>query len=216
MKTTSFRSLLQKTGLYSGWKKLGHYPDFWYWKLRGRPTRSPHLLKQRTLKGYAARFGIKVLVETGTYYGEMVEAVKGDFERIYTVEMNPELVAQARARFARYPHIQVLQGKSEQVIPELLKSLSAPSLFWLDAGYFGWAGERTPGFESRLIGEVQAILGHAAGNHVILIDDARTFTGRGGVPSVEQFREAVLRGRTGWEMTVEHDMVRIWPRNGCG
>ena len=205
----SFRGLLQKTGLYPGWKKLGHYPDFWYWKLRGQPTRSPHLLKQRTVKEYAARFEIKILVETGTYYGEMVDAIKRDFDRIYTVEMDPDLVAHARARFAAYPHIQVLQGKSEQVIPELLRSITAPSLFWLDAGYFGWAGHRMPDFENRLQSEVQAILDHPVTNHVILIDDARTFSGQDGVPSLEEFRKFVQRGRHGWAVTVQRDMVRI-------
>jgi hypothetical protein len=204
-----FRGLLQKTGLYPGWKKLGHYPDFLYWKLRGRPTRSPHLLKQRTLKEYAARFGIRILVETGTYYGEMVDAIKRDFDQIYTVEMDPELVAHARARFAAYPHIQVLQGKSEKMVPDLLKSITAPCLFWLDAGYFGWAGHRSPGFENRLKGEVRAILDHPVASHVILIDDARTFTGRDGVPSLEEFREFVLRDRPGWAVTAQHDMVRI-------
>jgi hypothetical protein len=142
----------------------------------------------------------------------MVDAIKRDFDQIYTIEMDPELVARARARFAAYPHIQVLQGRSEQVIPELLKSIAAPSLFWLDAGYFGWAGHRMPGFENRLKGEVQAILDHPVTNHVILIDDARTFSGQDGVPSLEEFREFVQRGRPGWKVTAQHDMLRICRR----
>ena len=30
--------------MYGAYKALGHYPDYWYWILRGRPQRSPHLL----------------------------------------------------------------------------------------------------------------------------------------------------------------------------
>ena len=73
----AFRKMLQRTPFYGVYKSLGHYPDYWYWKLRGEPIRSPHLLKQRTVRDYAQRYGLRVLVETGTYYGEMVEAMKG-------------------------------------------------------------------------------------------------------------------------------------------
>jgi hypothetical protein len=68
----AFRKFLQRTPFYGAYKALGHYPDYWYWQLRGRPIRSPHLLKQRTVRQYADRYGLRVLVETGTYYGEMV------------------------------------------------------------------------------------------------------------------------------------------------
>ena len=44
----SVRKLLQRMPFYSAYKSLSHYPDYWYWNLRGRPRRTPHLLKQRT------------------------------------------------------------------------------------------------------------------------------------------------------------------------
>src|ERR1051326_2569108 len=72
----SFRKMLARTPFYGVYKSLGHYPDYWYWKLRGEPIRSPHLLKQRTVREYAQRYGLRVLVETGTYYGEMVAAMQ--------------------------------------------------------------------------------------------------------------------------------------------
>ena len=72
----AFRRFLQRTPVYGAYKVLGHYPDYWYWILRGRPLRSPHLLKQKVVREYGERFGLKTLVETGTYYGEMVAAMK--------------------------------------------------------------------------------------------------------------------------------------------
>src|SRR5947209_1453118 len=72
----AFRKFLQRTPFYGAYKALGHYPDYWYWQLRGQPIRSPHLLKQRTVRDYARRYGLRVLVESGTYYGEMVAAMK--------------------------------------------------------------------------------------------------------------------------------------------
>ena len=75
----AFRRLLQRTPVYGAYKALGHYPDYWYWILRGRPSRSPHLLKQKVVREYGENFRLKTLVETGTYYGEMVAAMKSRF-----------------------------------------------------------------------------------------------------------------------------------------
>jgi len=83
--------MLARTPFYGAYKAIGHYPDYWYWILRGRPERSPHLLKQKVVREYCQRFGLKTLVETGTYYGEMVVAMKRRFDRIYSIEFVPEL-----------------------------------------------------------------------------------------------------------------------------
>src|ERR1700744_2129990 len=59
----AFRKMLQRTPFYGVYKALGHYPDYWYWMLRGKPIRSPHLLKQFTVRDYGKRYGLKVLIE---------------------------------------------------------------------------------------------------------------------------------------------------------
>jgi hypothetical protein len=168
----AFRKFLRQLPFYGAIKSLGHYPDYWYWKLRPHPIRSPHLLKQRALREYARRYGLRTLVETGTYYGEMPAALKRDFARIFSVEFDHALAQRAARLFDRLPHIRILEGPSEQIIPELLKSLSEPALFWLDAGYYTW--DNLPRDRERLPIELNAILGHAVRGHVVLIDDAGT------------------------------------------
>ena len=59
-----------------------NYADFLWWKLRGSPARTPHLVKQRTVAEYAERYGLRVLVETGTYHGDMVAAMRKRFDEI--------------------------------------------------------------------------------------------------------------------------------------
>src|ERR1051326_595822 len=119
----AFRKFLQRTPFYGVYKALGHYPDYWYWKLRGEPIRSPHLLKQRTVLEYARRYSLRVLVETGTYYGEMVAAMKNHFAEIYSAEFDPALAMRAAKKFSRRPGIHILEGGSRQKVPELLRSL---------------------------------------------------------------------------------------------
>jgi hypothetical protein len=204
------RQLLHRTPFYGVYKSLGHYPDYLYWKLRGKPPRAPHLVKQRAVREYGDKYGLRVLVETGTYYGEMVAAMKNQFELIYSVEYDPELAGRAVQRFARHPNIQILQGDSRQLLPELLKMLTQPSLFWLDAGYYGWSG--TQGDSGRLSMELEAILRHPVKGHIILIDDARGFNGQGGTLTVEELKRHLESEFPDRVVEVRYDLMRITPR----
>ena len=50
------------------------------------PVPPPHVVKQRVLREYAERYELKVFVETGTYRGDMVQAMKPLFDKIYSIE----------------------------------------------------------------------------------------------------------------------------------
>jgi hypothetical protein len=189
---------------------VGHYPDYWYWILRGRPQRSPHLLKQKVVQEYGKKFALKTLVETGTYYGEMVAAMKGRFDRIYSIEFVPELAERAKRKFARYSQVRIFCGDSRLVMPEVLAQLKGPALFWLDAGYYGWVGIRTN--EQRLSAELQMILSHPF-PHMILLDDARGLTGRDGIPSVEDVKNDVQSKFPQRSVEVKYDIMRITLRS---
>jgi len=202
----AFRRMLQRTPFYGVYKAIGHYPDYWYWILRGRPERSPHLLKQKVVREYGERYGLKTLVETGTYYGEMVAAMKRHFDRIYSIEFVPELAERAQRKFAADSHIKIFCGDSRVVMPQVLALLAAPALFWLDAGYYGWIGKQ--GDQQRLSAELEMILSHPF-QHIILLDDARGLTGRDGVPSVADVKSYVEGKFPGRQVRVEYDIMRV-------
>src|SRR5208283_1757954 len=98
--------------VYIKFKPLGHYPDYLWWMLRGKPVRSPHLLKQRTVAEYGRRYNLRCLVETGTYYGEMVAALCQQFDQVYSIEFDPKLAEYSRVRFKNYPRVKILEGDS--------------------------------------------------------------------------------------------------------
>lgn len=203
------RKILQRTPWYGALKALGHYPDYWYWRLRGKPVRSPHLVKQRTVREYGEKYRLRILVETGTYYGEMVSAMKKNFDRIYSIECDPSLARRAVRNFERFPNIQVLEGDSQQVLPELLKSLKEPALFWLDAGYYGWAGLESD--KRRLSVEFEAILRHPVKGHVILMDDARGLNGENGALSISELKRRIEAEFPDRQVDVSYDILRITP-----
>jgi hypothetical protein len=202
----AFRRLLQRTPVYGAYKALGHYPDYWYWIVRGRPSRSPHLLKQKVVREYGEKFALQTLVETGTYYGEMVAAMKSRFDRIYSIEFVPALAERATRKFARDQHIRIFRGDSRVIMPEVLALLTSPALFWLDAGYYGWVGIRTN--EQRLSAELEMILSHPY-PHMILLDDARGLTGRDGIPSVSDVKAYVESKFPQRTVEVKYDIMRI-------
>ena len=202
----AIRHALRRTRLFGVWRRLGVLPDYWYWRLRGRPVRSPHYLKQKTVLQYARAFHLDVLVEAGTYFGDMIAGTRTEFHEIYSVELEDWLYERARRRFARFPHIHLLHGSSGELIPRIVSELQSPALFWLDAGYYGFAD--TKGNPDRIQIELNAILG-APHENVILIDDARGFTGREGAASIEDLRALVRRLRPECVLYVHSDIVRI-------
>ena len=158
---------------------------------------------------YSRRFSLHILIETGTYYGEMVAAMRSHFDRIDSIEQNPELAQRAAKRFGRFPQIHIHQGDSQSVLPELLKSLNQPALFWLDAGYYGWAGLQ--GVQQRLGVELEAILRHRLSGHVTLMDDARGLSGENGALTVAELTQRVANEFPGRRVEVAYDILRITP-----
>jgi hypothetical protein len=176
------------------------------WALSGRPIPAPPIVKQRILKLYQDRFRLQTLVETGTFTGETVEALRRRTARIVSIELAPEFHAGAVRRFAGASNVRLLQGDSRTLLPELLRDLPGPVLFWLDGHYAG--GGTAGAGRSPLLHEIAALLARAPAGDVILIDDARQLTGEGGYPSLDEVRAVIGRNRPHADVTVADDIIR--------
>ena len=87
------------------------------WLAAGRPLPAPSVAKHMIIREYAERYRLGTFVETGTYLGGTVEAVRGHCRRIYSIELDEALHARALAHFAGIPHVTLLQGDSGEVLP---------------------------------------------------------------------------------------------------
>ncbi len=175
-------------------------------RLTGSPFSPPPLYKQRVVKRYGRRFGLRTLVETGTKYGEMIAAAEDSFANIYSVELNKQLWQAATLRFRANDRIRILYGDSETVLPEILAELDEPALFWLDAhliegGVLG--NEVTP-----IRHELDHVLDHPVRGHVILVDDARLFYG-GAYPTRAEVRAQVRAKWPDAVIQLRDDIIRI-------
>lgn len=166
------------------------------------------MFKQKTLASYGKRFGINTLVETGTALGYTVYAVRSKFRKIYTIELSEKLYQRAIKQLFRHKHIQLFQGDSAVVLPEIMRQLNESALFWLDAHFSGGVtakGEK----ETPIFAELAHIFTHDAPNHIVLIDDARCFNGTHDYPTLEELRHHVEQLRPGLEFCVDYDIIRI-------
>jgi predicted O-methyltransferase YrrM len=172
-------------------------------------TPPPHAVKVQTVIELARRHGIQVLIETGTFEGEMARKCRNAFRVIHTIELSPRYARRAQRRLARWSNIHVVQGDSAQRLPQLLLGLSEPAVFWLDGHYSG--GETARGAsDTPLLDELEAIQRHERPDHVILIDDARHL-GQGAYPSLSTLTQALQAINPLYDIRVTDDMVQAEP-----
>lgn len=178
------------------------------WRHDGSPLPPPHLVKQRIVLQYARMKDLSLFIETGTYHGDMLYAMRSTFKSLHSIELSPELCADARQRLSSYPNIEIHEGDSALVLPQLLQKLRVPALFWLDGHYS--AGNTARGLlETPISNEVQAILDHPVKGHVILIDDARNFDGSHDYPNLGDLEQSVLSRYPQASFSVKDDVIRI-------
>ena len=180
------------------------------WEKNGKPVPPPHLVKQLTVQSYSERFNLKILVETGTYYGEMVEAMKDVFDRIYSIELSKELYERAKKRFIKVQHVELICGDSGIKLGSVMSKLHQPALFWLDGHYSG--GDTEKGDKNTpILEELNHIL-DSLDRHVILIDDARSFGIEPDYPSIQELVDYVKSRRPDLDIVIQDDIIRITPQ----
>ena len=95
----------------------------------------PHFVKQLAIKNEREICGYNIMIETGTYLGDMVEAQKNIFKKVYSIELGEELYSRAFKRFEGDKNVLILKGDSGAVLNELMLMIEEPAIFWLDGHY---------------------------------------------------------------------------------
>ncbi len=179
-----------------------------HWKIKGKPIPPPSIVKQDIVKKVGKLFNLNILVETGTYMGDMVDATKKTFKEIYSVELDDKLYRSAKKRFSRFQHIHILQGDSSKALPGMLSQIPEPCLFWLDSHYSGGVTARAEK-ETPIEQELEVVSRHPIRNHVILIDDARCFNGTYDYQDIEELKETIKNLFPGSTIEIADDIIRI-------
>lgn len=125
----------------------------------------------------------KTFIETGTCYGRTVDtALSVGYERVKSVEVWPPFYESCKNKFAGMENVELYFGKSTELLPQMLKDVKGPAVFWLDAHPTGpntgghddlmEKGDASEYHQDSVIGkEIDIILSHDSDNHIIIIDD---------------------------------------------
>lgn len=199
--------------------EFGLYPhiDFWRqmpaiirWVRHGCSGSAPGPVKRLIISAYLKKYGIKRFVETGTYLGDTLAYIASKkIVRCTSVELADEYYLKALDRFSSYSNVNVMQGDSGVVIPQVVESLQEPALFWLDGHYSGTGTGRAEA-DTPISSELTSILGSPITGHVILIDDARCFDGTNSYPHLDLLLQ-IVRNHGGYKIEVSADIIRLVP-----
>lgn len=178
------------------------------WGKNGKLVPPPHEVKQNKIIQFVKKYNIEHFIETGTYKGDMLEALKREFKKLYSIELDKHLFKKALIKFHNEKHIKLLNGDSGEILPKLLKEVPKQCIFWLDGHYSG-EGTAKGYIETPIIKELESIFKHNRKDHVILIDDARLFNGKNDYPTINQLKEFIKMYNEGLFINVEDDIIII-------
>ncbi|MCZ4244697.1 SGNH/GDSL hydrolase family protein [Pedobacter punctiformis] len=175
--------------------------------------------KRAIILSYQRIFKTKIFIETGTFMGDTVEVLINDFDNLYSIELSEELASKAIKRFESIQKIKIIQGDSGIQIGKLIKDINQPVLFWLDGHYSGefmyndeFIKTAKGTLNTPIEKELQLILASEQA-HIILIDDARLFTGEMDYPTIKQIKDIVRKNsRFNHKLSVSRDIIRITPK----
>jgi len=177
------------------------------WNTRGRTTRPPEAAKHYNLRTAAVENSLTTLVETGTYHGDTLYALRDDFTALHSIELSKDYYKLSQSRLKRYPHIQIHFGDSAEMLEKVISKLNnQPTLFWLDAHYGNYRDEGAAhGIEyAPIINELTAILkGCKDSSYYVIIDDARLFENDPHYPRMHDVVKHLKQ--SGHNVKIEHD-----------
>jgi len=171
-----------------------------------------HRTKQHLIYALQRKHKTPIFVETGTFLGEMVSAMRYFFKTIYSIELSPKLAQDAQSHFSSLKKIKIIEGDSAVELTKLLPHIEQPALFWLD-GHFSGDNTAKGITECPIWDELAAInqFKHKT-KSVILIDDARLFNGTNDYPQVAEITTWASNHLPNHTLEIKYDILAILPK----
>jgi hypothetical protein len=192
--------------------RLSNSITLYMWE-KNKSRNPPSIIKQKKVIALSKKYNIRHLIETGTYLGDMVFATKDVFTAIDSIELSCGLYEDAVRRFRKENHIKIWNGDSALILVEIIKDSNEPVLFWLDAHYSGGKTARSILGDTPIEKELDIIFNTWNDKSLILIDDARCFTGKDGYPTIDALRKLIGNKSEDLKLNVEDDIIAIQNKN---
>jgi hypothetical protein len=179
----------------------------WRWNRNRRPP-APRSVKVARIRVFASNGLRRVFVETGTFFGDTLAALKDDFDQLYSIELHGGLAERAIRRFTGQPKISIVVGDSGVELEPLLLRIEHPLVVWLDGHYSGRHTARGD-TDTPVLAELLGALRHSQPDDVILIDDARLFGVDPAYPTIDDVSRIMRQWRPEWSLVIADDIIQL-------
>ena len=186
----------------------GHGKDLW--NLFRFKIANPHSWsKYRQLKAVGRRTGAKMFVETGTYLGNTSMRCSKVFDRVVTIELDPDLHRQAKSFLSSRANVECVLGDATQELPQILSREDCrDAVLFLD-GHFS-SGETAHGDvpepACELLDSLAAYKEKICG---IVVDDFRLFGVEKGWPKKSELLSSAEQHFAGFRFSIHLDQLLI-------
>jgi hypothetical protein len=150
---------------------------------RGLPINLHSYMKYAVLRGMRQRTGARYLIETGTFLGVTAARCARIFDRVLTIELDPELAERARAYLRRCPNVEVLEGDGARLLPQVIERDDVRDVVVFLDGHYSGGGTARGDVPEPAIMELQVLASRADRICGIVVDDFRLFGAKPGFPS---------------------------------
>ncbi len=181
------------------------------WALSGKAAPDNHVHKKQRIERIAKQYGCRSFIETGTFYGQMVNFASSIFDVVVSIEIFEPFFERNAQMFAGQKNVKILLGDSSAKMPDAMALTNGRILFWLD-GHFSGEGTGLGDKVSPIIEELRIIAQHARKDHCIIIDDRRLFTGVDGYPSIAEATAELRAINPDYTIDFECDCIIATPR----
>jgi hypothetical protein len=174
MVSIEWHARLRRSPLSSWVIELRDRADYRRWRRANVAGTTCPLQKRYAMRDLLRAHKLDLVVETGTFLGDMATFLSRHGCEVITIELDPKLAALARRRFSGSKRVRVVEGDSGTQLPAVVEKLTRPALFYLDAHYSG-PGTGKGELETPISAEIDFILSRAPAGSMVAIDDARCF-----------------------------------------
>ncbi|MFH7024930.1 MAG: rRNA adenine N-6-methyltransferase family protein [Heteroscytonema crispum UTEX LB 1556] len=165
--------------------------------------------KFRQIKSLQKRTNASVFIETGTFLGVTTKRCVPIFSKLYTIELDKQLAEQAKSFLSNNKNVEVIQGDSLEVLPQLLERKEIDNaLVFLD-GHFSGGVTACGDLPEPAIQELNILAKYKNKIKCIIIDDFRSFGSEPGLPKKFELLKAVENQFYEYQTTVYLDQLII-------
>lgn len=183
-----------------------------FWMLGGKKAPDNHLYKRNRIKKIKAEYSCISFIETGTYYGLMVSAMKNNFKKILSIEVHEPLYNLNKTQFSKNSNIEIFLGDSSYILKDAICKAEGRIIFWLDGHYSGEAAGRGDEI-CPIMKELEIIKATDRNDHCILIDDLRLFSNEKEYPTLETLKTKLLEINVNYTISIDGDCIMALPVN---